>query len=453
MASGEDRISALPEDILHHVLRLLPAHEVVRTCLLARRWRGVWRSVPTLRFTGAKGWGSADMFAQFVDHLLHLRCEGDGPPLDSCDFDFDSDGIMLLPAKEWHASNWLWKALPRVRALRLRLRIVDEQEALPLSYMHLFSQHLTRLELVGVSFNNSVADFSGCPALVELSMDTCDVFMKQLLSPSLKHLRIARCYISDRYRILISLPNLVSLELIECHRGRVPLLGSLPRLARAVVVLNEHCADQCSQDQLDSCGAERRDICYGCYYYYGDPAHGPHYDRNDCIFLKGLSEATDLELSADSVVTVLNRDLKWCPTFTKLKTLLLNDWCLAADHNALICFLQHSPILGKLTLQLFEGPSYVTEAEGIYKPLGQSVASNCLKIVEIKCANVDKKVHQILKILTTYGIHLEQISVQQTSRIPGSGCELNCWHSSSYLYFHLLLCLCAIQQSVKKISN
>uniref|UniRef100_A0A453CY69 F-box domain-containing protein n=2 Tax=Aegilops tauschii subsp. strangulata TaxID=200361 RepID=A0A453CY69_AEGTS len=305
MASGEDRISALPEDILHHVLRLLPAHEVVRTCLLARRWRGVWRSVPTLRFTGAKGWGSADMFAQFVDHLLHLRCEGDGPPLDSCDFDFDSDGIMLLPAKEWHASNWLWKALPRVRALRLRLRIVDEQEALPLSYMHLFSQHLTRLELVGVSFNNSVADFSGCPALVELSMDTCDVFMKQLLSPSLKHLRIARCYISDRYRILISLPNLVSLELIECHRGRVPLLGSLPRLARAVVVLNEHCADQCSQDQLDSCGAERRDICYGCYYYYGDPAHGPHYDRNDCIFLKGLSEATDLELSADSVVVCL----------------------------------------------------------------------------------------------------------------------------------------------------
>ncbi|XP_044318519.1 uncharacterized protein [Triticum aestivum] len=154
------------------------------------------------------------------------------------------------------------------------------------------------------------------------------------------------------------------------------------------------------QDRLDSCGAGRRDICYGCYYYYGDPGHGPHYDRNDCIFLKGLSEATDLELSADSVVTVLNRDLKWCPTFTKLKTLLLNDWCLAADHNALICFLQHSPILEKLTLQLSEGPSYVTEAEGIYKPLGQSVASNCLKIVEIECANVDKKVSILFALVS-----------------------------------------------------
>ncbi|XP_037487180.1 F-box/LRR-repeat protein At4g14103-like [Triticum dicoccoides] len=419
MASGEDRISALPEDILHQVLRLLPAHEVVRTCLLARRWRGVWRSVPTLCFTGAKGWGSADRFAQFVDHLLHLRCGGDGAPLDSCDFDFDSDGFMLLPANERHASIWLWKALPRVRALRLC--IVEEQEASPLSDMHLFSQHLTRLELVGVGVNNSVVDFAGCPTLVELSMDTCDVFVRQLLSPSLKHLRITRSYTSEFDRILISLPNLVSLEFIECRQGRVPFLGNLPRLARAVVVLNEYCADQCSQDRFDSCGADS-DICDGCYYYYGDPGHGPHYDRNNCIFLKGLSEATDLELSAHSDVTVFNRDLKWCPTFTKLKTLLLNDWCLAADHNALICFLQHSPILEKLTLELSKGPLYETEAEGIYKPLGQSIASNCLKIVEIKCANVDSKVHKILEILTTYGIRLEQISIQQTSRIPGSGC-------------------------------
>lgn len=40
------------------------------------------------------------------------------------------------------------------------------------------------------------------------------------------------------------------------------------------------------------------------------------------------------------------------PTFTKLKTLLLNEWCLAADLHALICILQHSPILEKLTIQL-----------------------------------------------------------------------------------------------------
>ncbi|XP_037487182.1 F-box/LRR-repeat protein At3g26922-like [Triticum dicoccoides] len=421
MASGEDRISALPEDILHQVLRLLPAHEVVRTCLLARRWRGVWRSVPTLCFTGAKGWGSADRFAQFVDHLLHLRCGGDGPPLDSCDFDFDHDGFMLWPANKRRASIWLWKALPRVRALGLC--IVEELETWTrLSDKHLFSQQLTRLELAGVSVSDSVVDFSGCPALVQLSMDYCDVFVRQLVSPSLKHLRVTRCYTSRDYRILISLPNLVSLEFIQWGEGRAPLLGSLPQLARADIFLNGDCADQCSEGRFDGCDADDSDICYGCYYYYGDPIHGPHYDCNNCIVLKGLSEATDLELTAYHDPTVLNRDLKWCPTFTKLKTLLLNDWCLAADHNALICFLQHAPILEKLTIQLPEKPSYVTGAEGIYKPLGQSVASNCLEIVEIKCANVDSRVHKILKILTMYGIHLEQISVQQTCKIPGSGC-------------------------------
>ncbi|KAI4992949.1 hypothetical protein ZWY2020_007262, partial [Hordeum vulgare] len=233
------------------------------------------------------------------------------------------------------------------------------------------------LELVGVRVKDSVVDFSGCTALVELSLDGFP-FVKQLLSPSLKHLRITRCYTSEHTRILISVPSLVSLELIECQ-GRVRLLGSLPRLARAVVVLNDDCSDRCPKGRFDNCGA---DICEDCWYYYGDPEYGPIYDRNNSIFLKGLSEARSCRL-------ILSWDLKWCPTFTKLKTLLLNGSCLAADHNALICFLQHSPILEKLTLQLSKRPSYVTETEGMYKPLGQSVASNCLKIIEIKCANVD----------------------------------------------------------------
>ncbi|KAM3315326.1 hypothetical protein ACQJBY_033824 [Aegilops geniculata] len=422
MASGVDRISALPEDVLHSVLRFLPAQEVLRTCVLARRWRAVWRSVPTLLFTGPEGWGSAERFAEFVDNLLHLRCGGDGgagAPLDSCEFNFVDDDFMLSPANQRRATNWIWKAVHRVRVLRLH--VVHEQEPSPLSDLHLVSQHLTKLHIDGVSVNDSILDFSGCPALVELTMEYCDVFVKHLLSPSLKRLRIASCDSSEYTRILISLPSLVSLELIEWQRGRAPLLGSLPWLARAVVELGDDAADRCSKGRFDDCGAY---ICHGCRYYHhhhhGDPEYGPGYDRNDSIFLKGLSEATDLELSAESDVIVFNRDLKWCPTFTKLKTLLLNDWCLAADHNALIYFLQHSPVLEKLTLQLSKAPPNVMKTEGIYKPLGQSVASNCLKLVEIRCAEIDSRVYKILKTLTTCGISLEKINI--TSRISRSGC-------------------------------
>uniref|UniRef100_A0A453ISY1 F-box domain-containing protein n=1 Tax=Aegilops tauschii subsp. strangulata TaxID=200361 RepID=A0A453ISY1_AEGTS len=384
MASGVDRISALPEDVLHSVLRFLPAQEVLRTCVLARRWRAVWRSVPTLLFTGPEGWGSAERFAEFVDNLLHLRCGGDGgagAPLDSCEFNFVDDDFMLSPANQRRATNWIWKAVHRVRVLRLH--VVHEQEPSPLSDLHLVSQHLTKLHLDGVSVNDSILDFSGCPALVELTMEYCDVFVKHLLSPSLKRLRFASCDSSEYTRILISLPSLVSLELIEWQRGRAPLLGSLPWLARAVVELGDDAADRCSKGRFDDCGAY---ICHGCRYYYhhhhGDPEYGPGYDRNDSIFLKGLSEATDLELSAESDV--------------------------------------HSPVLEKLTFQLSKAPPNVMKTEGIYKPLGQSVASNCLKLVEIRCAEIDSRVYKILKTLTTYGISLEKINI--TSRISRSGC-------------------------------
>jgi hypothetical protein len=75
------------------------------------------------------------------------------------------------------------------------------------------------------------------------------------------------------------------------------------------------------------------------------------------------------------------------------------------------------------------------ETEGIHKPMGQSIASVCLKIVEIKCVYVDRSVHKILKILSTYGIRLEQIYIQHSNKISGSGCELPLFMLLLFLYF------------------
>jgi hypothetical protein len=49
---------------------------------------------------------------------------------------------------------------------------------------------------------------------------------------------------------------------------------------------------------------------------------------------------------------IFRKDCKSLATFSKLKTLLLNEWCMAVDFSALIYFLQCSPVLEKLTLQL-----------------------------------------------------------------------------------------------------
>jgi hypothetical protein len=68
----EDRIGALPDDILCRVLSFLPSRQSVCTCVLARHWCNLWKSVPTVRvYEGETAW--------FVSSLLLLR---DRAPLD-----------------------------------------------------------------------------------------------------------------------------------------------------------------------------------------------------------------------------------------------------------------------------------------------------------------------------------------------------------------------------------
>lgn len=47
-----DRISALPESVLHHILSFLSFKEVAQTCLLSKRWKQVWRTFPDVEVGG-----------------------------------------------------------------------------------------------------------------------------------------------------------------------------------------------------------------------------------------------------------------------------------------------------------------------------------------------------------------------------------------------------------------
>ncbi|XP_026442892.1 F-box/LRR-repeat protein At4g14103-like isoform X2 [Papaver somniferum] len=46
----EDRISELPDSLIHHILSFMDIEYAVQTCILSRRWRYIWTSMPLLKF-------------------------------------------------------------------------------------------------------------------------------------------------------------------------------------------------------------------------------------------------------------------------------------------------------------------------------------------------------------------------------------------------------------------
>lgn len=401
--SEVDCISDLPEGVLQHLLSLMPAHDAVRTCMLGQRWRHLWRSAPAISFTTFDGFRSADRFNQCVDRLLLLRRHG--APLESCNFllvETEVYSDVFLAANERTMSGWISRALRlQVRVLRFCLGFVD---LFWLPDTPLFSQHLTVLELDGVTTNERVLDISGCPLLVDLKMEGCFANSDKMSSSSLKHLRMSSCQFYDNHRTRLSLPNLVSLEL-DYTPGRTPLLESMPSLVTAIVRLGCESCDCCEEGEPGGCDDHR---CEGCRYYYDSDDY-----RRHSVILQGLLQATSLELSSEPDVIVFKRDIKWCPTFSKLKTLVLDEWFATDDLSALVWFLQHSPILEKLSLQL---PVVVPKISvRRYSPIEQSVASDHLELVEIKCQDVDEMVVAILEILNVFGVPLERIQIHKSS--------------------------------------
>jgi hypothetical protein len=69
-----DRLSALPDGLLHYVMSSFKAWEAVRTCVLARRWRHLWASAPCvdLRLGGDRDDAPEDL-ARFARRLFRNR--------------------------------------------------------------------------------------------------------------------------------------------------------------------------------------------------------------------------------------------------------------------------------------------------------------------------------------------------------------------------------------------
>ncbi|KAL6652170.1 hypothetical protein ACP70R_011095 [Stipagrostis hirtigluma subsp. patula] len=112
------RLTALPEEILQHIISFLPAQEAVRTCVLARTWCDIWRFTSRLRIDGAaKPPPVAERVRAFADRLFQARLRGlERAHLDACEITFDALGYNDVE----DAEDWMWRAMEcQVQALRV----------------------------------------------------------------------------------------------------------------------------------------------------------------------------------------------------------------------------------------------------------------------------------------------------------------------------------------------
>ncbi|KAK2437050.1 F-box/LRR-repeat protein [Trifolium repens] len=69
---SEDRLSDLPDGVILHILSFLNTKHVVRTCVLSKRWKHLWKRIPTLMLYRSR-FSTVKQFSVFVSKILTLR--------------------------------------------------------------------------------------------------------------------------------------------------------------------------------------------------------------------------------------------------------------------------------------------------------------------------------------------------------------------------------------------
>ena len=277
--NGVDRISDLPDPILHSILsRLDSTEEVVRNSVLSTRWKYLWTSIPSIDLMrGPKLFGE-NKFKEFVYWVLANRTE-------------DLDSFSLRCSNHYDMQTigrWIHLVVMRkVKQLTLSLRcgvndaaivlprcLVDcdslEEFVLALHLDSLKMKSFTgsktlkvlRLHDVELLHNDLVQEFlANCPLLEDLSFIDCLTYNLDSLvisCPNLKKLRIynqgldydsvikRKKYEEEKLceRLTLICPKLVSLR-YEGHMAN-HFAFDVQSLKKAVIVLED--VDQKAED-------------------------------------------------------------------------------------------------------------------------------------------------------------------------------------------------------------
>lgn len=232
--SIRDRLSALPDELLLRVLSFLPAQQVVRTTVLSKRWKDLWRSVPGInlsfldfRSNLEEDWSAVwERMDDFVNNLLMLHR---APCLDA---------FRLVSVVDFgrHVDRWVRRAIkddPLV--IEISLAAFSSHQLPYLSSSP--CRRLRSLHLNGVSLDHSFAErlHSWWPELKDLTLRNCRTVFCGIESDKLENLVVRYCIDQPADVFAIKAPHLASLSV---QLGVPFSLDAGNSLVRASISLN-----------------------------------------------------------------------------------------------------------------------------------------------------------------------------------------------------------------------
>ncbi|XP_066335948.1 MEIOTIC F-BOX protein MOF-like [Miscanthus floridulus] len=411
---GLDRLSALPDCLIHVIMSSLKARQVVQTCVLSTRWRHLWRSVPCLDIDivefrtkaaapasssgGSNSSSDSDnsdsdlgsnqdkgkVWDEFEDFTVNLMLRCNIALLDSFRLDIDRGcRPQTYVCSDSAIQGWEYSGRQAAAWLRRAMKyctpgpshaISCQRQGLNLSPS---SWRLRRLHLCHVPLDDRFAEHlsSVCCSLEDLELDHCTCEIRSIASDSLQNLVLKSCswggFLSDIASptlktliidggsnwygdlLAISAPMVAYLRLDVdgvCLRGGISI-NEMPSLDRASIHLRRH-----------------------KYSFLSKSMCGSKLGGDQSKLLCGVSNVTSFDLLGVGT-TVLGKE----PTFLEfqnLRNLLLGDCDLSDDFRILRFFHRGSPNLEKVTLRHCKFPGDSEDKEGTHK-LDKTSSSGC----------------------------------------------------------------------------
>ncbi|KAF0893185.1 hypothetical protein E2562_023208 [Oryza meyeriana var. granulata] len=214
-----DRLSALPDCLLHVIMSFMKARQVVQTCALSKRWEHLWRTVPCLDIdqrefqkTGESADKVWENFQDFTDNLM-FRHE-----------------IARLDMFRLHVNDGL--ALDEIESHSLKNLVIDDCHRENMDDMDEIDYHsklivtapaiasLNQFKFLSSLCNVTTLELSGFQTM-------CYIFQvipeEQVELPEFKNLKILsldKCDLSDNFQLLmhflLNSPNLEKITLRLC---------------------------------------------------------------------------------------------------------------------------------------------------------------------------------------------------------------------------------------------